>query len=204
VRSLIARGDPSAILEDMSSVFRSGDSLMAFGPDLRVRSWNEELERLTGIPAAEALGRPCWDVVGAIDEAGGLICHAGCSGARLARQGWPLRSRRILLRTAAGPKLVTMATIYSSDGDGGPTCLHLFRSEDPADGGPKPAPASRLTPRQRQVLSLIADGLPAKTIAVRLGVAEVTVRNHIRAILLELGCHSQLEALAQARRQQLV
>jgi hypothetical protein len=29
---------------------------------------------------------------------------------------------------------------------------------------------------------------------------QVTVRNHIRAILLQLGCHSQLEALAEARR----
>jgi DNA-binding NarL/FixJ family response regulator len=61
-----------------------------------------------------------------------------------------------------------------------------------------------LTPRQRQVLALLAEGVPAKVIAVRLGLAEPTVRNHIRAILRALGCHSQLEALARARRLELV
>ena len=48
------------------------------------------------------------------------------------------------------------------------------------------------------------DGLAAKAISQRLRIAEPTVRNHIRAILLELGCHSQLEALAKARRWGLI
>jgi DNA-binding NarL/FixJ family response regulator len=54
-----------------------------------------------------------------------------------------------------------------------------------------------------QVLELVADGLPAKSIADRLGIAVSTVRNHIRAILVELGCQ-QLEAAAQARRRGLI
>jgi Bacterial regulatory proteins, luxR family len=44
----------------------------------------------------------------------------------------------------------------------------------------------------------MAEGLPAKVIAARLGIAEATVRNHIRAILVALGTHSQLEAIARA------
>jgi DNA-binding NarL/FixJ family response regulator len=47
-------------------------------------------------------------------------------------------------------------------------------------------------------------GSPPKVIATRLGVAEATIRTHIRAILLELGTHSQLEAIAKARRLHLV
>ena len=39
-----------------------------------------------------------------------------------------------------------------------------------------------------------------EVIARELGIAEVTVRNHIRAILLTLGCHSQLEAVAEEMR----
>jgi DNA-binding NarL/FixJ family response regulator len=54
------------------------------------------------------------------------------------------------------------------------------------------------------VLGLLAEGVPAKVIAARLGLAEATVRNHIRAILFELGTHSQLEAVAKARRLDLV
>jgi DNA-binding NarL/FixJ family response regulator len=41
-------------------------------------------------------------------------------------------------------------------------------------------------------------------IAQRLGIAQVTVRNHIQAILTELRCHSQLEAVAEARRRHLL
>jgi DNA-binding NarL/FixJ family response regulator len=65
---------------------------------------------------------------------------------------------------------------------------------------PPPAPRPALTPRQQEVLRLLADGVAAKEIAARLGLAEDTVRNHIRAIRVALGTHSQLEAVAKARR----
>jgi DNA-binding NarL/FixJ family response regulator len=79
--------------------------------------------------------------------------------------------------------------------------FHLFRATREAE--PELAPESHLTARQHEVLELIAEGAPAKVTATRLGVAEVTVRNHIRAILLQLG-HSQLEAFAEARRRRLL
>ena len=72
---------------------------------------------------------------------------------------------------------------------------------------PRPTPTStpaRLTPRQREVLNLIADGLPVRAVALRLGLSEATVRNYVRRILLCLGCHSQLEAVAAARRAGLI
>jgi two-component system nitrate/nitrite response regulator NarL len=53
-------------------------------------------------------------------------------------------------------------------------------------------------------LLVLAEGVPAKRIATRLGVAEATVRNHIRTIRLQLDCHSQLEAIAEARRRGLL
>jgi DNA-binding CsgD family transcriptional regulator len=186
----------------MTTLFRSGDALMAFAPELRVDVWNDELESLTGIPATEAIGRPCWEVLGGLDERGAVICHPGCSAARLAREGWPVPSRRILIKTAVGRKLVTMSTIGAVDADRGTVGLHLFRPA--TDAGSEPAPESHLTARQHEVLELVAEGATAKAIATRLGVAEVTVRNHIRAILLQLGCHSQVEALAEARRRRLL
>ena len=48
-------------MQQITIDFRSSDALMAFGPELRIDAWNDELEQLTGIPAAEAIGRPCWD-----------------------------------------------------------------------------------------------------------------------------------------------
>jgi hypothetical protein len=49
-----------------------------------------------------------------------------------------------------------------------------------------------------------AEGVPAKVIAPELGVVEATVRNHIRAILVALGAHSHLGAVANARRRHLI
>lgn len=61
-----------------------------------------------------------------------------------------------------------------------------------------------LSPRQREVLSLLASGVTARGIAAQLGLSEATVRNHIRAILAKLDCHSQLEAVAVALRTRII
>ncbi len=61
-----------------------------------------------------------------------------------------------------------------------------------------------LSPRQRQVLTLLADGFRPGAIARRLGISLPTVRNHVAAVLHRLGCHSQLEAVATARRRGLI
>lgn len=79
-----------------------------------------------------------------------------------------------------------------------PLFLHVLR-EAPAPPPCPPGPPPQLTARQREVLELLAQGLPAKTIGARLGLREPTVRNHIRGLLLELGAHSQIEGLARAR-----
>jgi PAS domain S-box-containing protein len=182
--------------------FRSGDALFAYDADMRILLWNDEAERLTGIPAAEALGRPCWDVIHGVDERGALICHAGCSGARLAREGWPVPCHRMVIRTQAGARRVSVSTVAVRIAGAEPIVLQLLRNGSVEDGG-KP-PDTSLTPRQLEVLELLADGVPAKVIAQRLGIAQVTVRNHIQAILTELRCHSQLEAVAEARRRHLL
>ena len=57
-----------------------------------------------------------------------------------------------------------------------------------------------LTPRQYEVLQLLAEGTSTTAIADQLGISEQTARNHIRAVLKALDCHSRLEAVAAARR----
>jgi DNA-binding CsgD family transcriptional regulator len=61
-----------------------------------------------------------------------------------------------------------------------------------------------LTPRQREVLQLLAEGLDTGEIAERLGVAPETARNHIRGLLGRLEAHSRLEAVVFARRRGLL
>jgi PAS domain S-box-containing protein len=61
-----------------------------------------------------------------------------------------------------------------------------------------------LTPRQQEVLRLLAEGLETQQIAKRLGVAEETARNHIRGLLRATGAHSRLEAVVMGMRLGLV
>jgi DNA-binding NarL/FixJ family response regulator len=61
-----------------------------------------------------------------------------------------------------------------------------------------------LTAREREVLGLLDTGLDATQIAERLGIAQSTARNHIQNVLMKLGAHSKLEAVAVARRSGLL
>jgi DNA-binding CsgD family transcriptional regulator len=61
-----------------------------------------------------------------------------------------------------------------------------------------------LTPRQHQVLHLLARGHSTDQIAGELHLAVVTVRNHVRRLLRALGAHSRLEAIVIARRDGLI
>jgi two-component system, NarL family, nitrate/nitrite response regulator NarL len=57
-----------------------------------------------------------------------------------------------------------------------------------------------LTPREVEVLQLLASGLPNKIIAGRLGISEHTVRFHLNAIFGKLDAHSRTEAVTRAAR----
>jgi DNA-binding NarL/FixJ family response regulator len=62
------------------------------------------------------------------------------------------------------------------------------------------APFERLTPREREVLAMMCDGLNAAEMAEASYVSLATVRSQIRAVLLKLGVGTQLAAVAAAHR----
>jgi DNA-binding NarL/FixJ family response regulator len=62
----------------------------------------------------------------------------------------------------------------------------------------------RLSPREREVLQLLAEGLDSEGIAERLHISLRTERNHMASILSKLGVHSQLQALVFALRHDVV
>lgn len=71
----------------------------------------------------------------------------------------------------------------------------------PAERAPRGA---RLTPREREVLGLMGEGLDPKAIGKRLAISLNTTRGHVRNILQKLGVHSQLEAVVKAHREGLL
>ena len=63
---------------------------------------------------------------------------------------------------------------------------------------------AQLTPREKEVLQALAEGLDGKEIAEQLGISDKTERNHMASILAKLGVHSRLQALVFALRHNVV
>ena len=89
---------------------------------------------------------------------------------------------------------------------GGDTVLHPDAASSLArrfssNGKGKTVP---LTPRQREILRLIAAGLENKQIARRLGVGVHTVKTHVSRVLNKLGASSRTEAVVVALRDRLI
>lgn len=68
----------------------------------------------------------------------------------------------------------------------------------------KPAPPIALSPRERELLAHLVEGLTAKEIADRLGVSIHTTNTHTRNLFTKLEVHSRAAAVARALRDRLV
>lgn len=65
-------------------------------------------------------------------------------------------------------------------------------------------PTDDLTPREREILRLLAEGLANREIAALLGLSDHTVKFHLRAVFTKLGAHSRTEAVSVAVRRGLL
>ena len=121
---------------------------------------------------------------------------------RLAWSAEALRSgvRAVLPREATAAQILAaieaaaagLAVVPASDLDG------LF-------GGPRPAKtAEALTPREVEVLGMLAEGHSNKQIAYRLGISEHTVKFHVTSIMAKLNAGSRTEAVTLGIRQGLI
>ncbi|MBC7907579.1 MAG: response regulator transcription factor [Rhodospirillaceae bacterium] len=71
----------------------------------------------------------------------------------------------------------------------------MERSRDAAEGDIGGDLISKLTPRERDILRLLREGLPNKVIANRLEVSEVTVKSHLGNVFRKLGVQNRLQAM---------
>ena len=63
--------------------------------------------------------------------------------------------------------------------------------------------ASELSPRELEVLALVAEGLPNKVIARRLEISEKTVKAHLTSVFAQLGVADRTQAALWAQRHRL-
>jgi DNA-binding NarL/FixJ family response regulator len=81
-----------------------------------------------------------------------------------------------------------------------PRLLHRLVTPPIEVGRSKPS----LTPREWDVLQLLATGLETRLIAREIGISVHTCRGHVKGLLLKLGAHSQLEAVAKAMQHGMI
>jgi two-component system, NarL family, nitrate/nitrite response regulator NarL len=128
-------------------------------------------------------------VVLAADEE--LAAQALAAGARGALPRDAGASRLVAALRAAARGLVTLDESFASA---------LLR---PQPTIPEPL-VEPLTPREIEVLQLLAEGLSNKEIGSRLGISESTAKFHVNAILGKLGAQGRTDAVVRAARMGLV
>ena len=111
-------------------------------------------------------------------------------------------ARAVLLRDRLGDRLLPALTAAAA----GLVTLEEGLAESVLRPRPALAPAlaEPLTPREVEVVQLLAEGLTNRRIGQRLGISEHTAKFHVNAILGKLGASSRSEAVAQAARLGLV
>lgn len=117
------------------------------------------------------------------------VASAGASGCLLMDSPFAEIVRAI--RTARGGGIVVDRSILSA-------LIEERPEDDPPVDTQRATTASSLTPRERNVLTLMGEGLEPLAIAKSLGITLNTCRGHVQNILEKLGTHSQLEAVVTA------
>lgn len=207
----------------------AGTADAAFGTDEegRIVIWNKAAERLLGYGAAQALGKPCHDILCGQDAFGNRFCDQDCALQNMVRRHEAVRRFQMNVRQAAGQRLAVAVSIVVVPGPRPAqyTILHLLQplsaaaaaddlvqhigrgAHEAAGATDREAPDRRLQPltaRETEVLRLFADGVGTEEIADSLFISVTTVRNHSQNILRKLEAHSKLEAVAIALRHRLI
>jgi DNA-binding NarL/FixJ family response regulator len=79
-----------------------------------------------------------------------------------------------------------------------------FLNKEPESYEGVPSERTRLTPRQREIVQLLAEGKSSKEVAVALSISVKTAETHRANIMRRLSCHSVSELVRYAIRNQIV
>jgi DNA-binding NarL/FixJ family response regulator len=145
-----------------------------------------------------------WELNGErLPEAEGLPMVALLADSADAPDAWQGGARAILPPTATADQIaVALQAVIEG-------LVILDRAAAQALIAPLPpaaplSPLEALTPREQEVLQLLAQGLANKIIAQRLEISEHTVKFHVNAIMTKLGAQSRTEAVVRATQRGLI
>ncbi|MDR7399700.1 MAG: LuxR C-terminal-related transcriptional regulator [Armatimonadota bacterium] len=185
----------------------------------RIVGWSSGMEEILGLATQQALGRPCFQVLRRLRLRDPLPCSRNCNPLRAAARGE--RSVCVLRRehTLGAWSLLHQPVATPN----GPLVLHRLRDaslevisirflrrvvealRDEMDELQLAKAAAyadnvALTTREKQVLHLLARGLPTRAIAERLSISYYTARNYVQSLLSKLDAHNRVEVVVAAQR----
>lgn len=213
-------------------VGNADDGVYAVDAAQTIILWNKKAQEILGYTRKEVIGRYCYDLIVGMDADGRAVCRQNCAVMQEARSSGRVPSHYCVMLNKAGESVwlhITHLVVPSAKKEL-ETVIHIFRdvtefmdaqdlvrrlqsyltktalTPDKPQTWETSAKKSvnRLTNREREVLSLLAQGTSAKSVAEQLVISTATARNHVRNILDKLGVHSSLEAVAYAHKNGLL
>jgi len=197
------------------TVSSTSEPAYAVSQDGVIIAWNRSAEAAFGYTATQAVGRKCWDLLAGQDVFDNRYCCQGCPLREMAFCHEPIKGSTLSLKTASQERRkYDICMLLVCDSNGTELLVHLCHpSREAADARSGAAPAGRtpahsgrraLTPREVEVLALLADGLETTEIASELCISVATARNHLQHVLRKLRAHSRVAAIARGRKLGLV
>jgi PAS domain S-box-containing protein len=192
-------------------VFNTGEPAFAVDVAGSILAWNSAAEETFGYSSDQAVGQRCWKLMRGTDVYGNLYCAEHCPRREMALKREDVKRCHLKMMTASGRHedfSVSALVLYEEPGS--EVLISLFH-KSPATREDRPlAPEASnlarragrnvLTPRELEVLKCLADGHSTREVATMLSISVPTVRNHVEHVLHKLNAHSRLEAVAVARK----
>lgn len=204
----IARPEPST--HRLTVLVALGDAQRAEQLADQLAASDDLLPVMAGIGSGQSADVAVIDEAALAGKIAGLSTPIVLLSRRAGSEGVAANVLAVLPASADGPLIAASARLAASGyrvSRAGPSAVahgdfheELSEEDVPEDNQPRPA----LSPREAEVLALLAEGAPNKVIARRLAISVHTAKFHVAAILIKLGASNRTDAIAIAMRQGLV
>ncbi len=192
---------------------------------------NQAAQQTLDLQLGDGRPRLCYQILHGRDEGYRLICNEYCPVARQILSGRKVNNFDLNVAVSDDDLWVNMSVFkFSCVQDQKPYIIHLFRDvtqkkrevelverlvevakqydtsehDNDVSSQARAHPREELTGREREVLSLLAQGHSTRKIARELSISVNTTRNHIQNILQKLNVHTRLEAVIYAIHHNLI
>jgi PAS domain S-box-containing protein len=205
----------------------TADAAFTLSDEGEICSWNKAAEKLFGYPPSETLRKSCYQLFEGLGPLGTPICHKHCSIVECAGTDTAIPNFDMSVKTRSGQRIwINMSTlVFHNSRTGRRLLVHLAHDITEqkhteqlvhkmldlskeltgiGESAVRAAPAPALSEQETQVLRLLAEGKDSAEVALKLGITDQTLRNHLHHINQKLRTHNRLEAVMNAIQRKLI